>query len=71
MTLYKKRRWHSRLLCQIAEFAANRGCKELSTAVNKVSDIFHVDMRLKEARGSFFGHGVEVLKLQSRIQDKL
>ena len=26
---------------------------------------------LKEARGSFFGRGVEVLKLQSRIQDQL
>ena len=26
---------------------------------------------LKEARGSFFGLRVEVLKLQSRIQDKL
>ena len=28
-------------------------------------------MNLKEARGSFFGLRVEVLKLQSRIQDKL
>ena len=25
----------------------------------------------KEARGSFFGRGVEVLKLQSRIEDQL
>ena len=27
--------------------------------------------RLKEARGSFFGRGVEVSKLQSRIEDEL
>ena len=27
--------------------------------------------RIKEARGSFFGRGVEVLKLQSRIEDQL
>ena len=27
--------------------------------------------RLKEARGSFFGRGMEVLKLQSRIEDQL
>ena len=27
--------------------------------------------QLKEARGSFFGRGVEVLKLQSRIEDRL
>ena len=26
---------------------------------------------VKEARGSFFGHGVEVLKLQSHIEDQL
>ena len=26
---------------------------------------------IKEARGSFFGRGVEVLKLQSRIEDQL
>ena len=25
---------------------------------------------IKEARGSFFGRGVEVLKLQSRIEDQ-
>ena len=31
---------------------------------------FHAE-GLKEARGSFFGLRVEVLKLQSRIQDKL
>ena len=30
-----------------------------------------VALQLKEARGSFFGLRVEVLKLQSRIQDKL
>ena len=28
-------------------------------------------IKLKEARGSFFGCGVEVLKLQSRIEDQL
>ena len=37
------------LVPQIAEFADYQGCKELSTAVTKVSDIL-VDMRLKSQK---------------------
>ena len=35
------------------------------------SRLYYILSRIKEARGSFFGRGVEVLKLQSRIEDQL